>query len=77
MDSIQVIAIFDVGKTNKKLFLFDEKYNIQYEESIQLKEIIDDDGDACEDLKALTDWIKNTFEKILHLPGFHVKAINF
>ncbi len=77
MGPIPVIAIFDVGKTNKKIFLFDEKYNIVFEESIQLQETVDEDGDACEDLSLLTEWEKNTFEKILGLPGFQIKAINF
>ena len=31
MASIPVIAIFDVGKTNKKLFLCDSQYKIVYE----------------------------------------------
>jgi sugar (pentulose or hexulose) kinase len=72
-----VIAIFDIGKTNKKLFLFDEKYNKVLEETVQLKETVDEDGDACEDLTMLTDWVKGSFEKIIQLPGFQIKAINF
>jgi hypothetical protein len=31
MSAIPVIAVFDVGKTNKKLFLFDENYKIVFE----------------------------------------------
>jgi sugar (pentulose or hexulose) kinase len=77
MSAIAVIAIFDVGKTNKKVFLFDEKYNKVFEESTQLKETADEDGDVCEDLTMLTEWVKNTFKKIIQLPGFQIKAINF
>ena len=77
MSTIQVIAIFDIGKTNKKIFLFDKKYNKVFEESIQLKETVDEDGDACEDLALLTEWVKNTYQKIMQLPGFQIKAINF
>ncbi len=77
MSHIPVIAIFDVGKTNKKLFLFDEKYGKVYEETVQLKETTDEDGDACEDLSMLTDWVRNSFERVMRLPGFEVKAINF
>ncbi|WP_246229511.1 hypothetical protein [Mucilaginibacter humi] len=36
MNPIPVIAVFDVGKTNKKLFLFDESYNIVFERSASL-----------------------------------------
>ncbi|HEY9364476.1 MAG TPA: FGGY family carbohydrate kinase, partial [Chitinophagaceae bacterium] len=77
MHQVPVIAIFDVGKTNKKLFLFNEKYEKVYEESIQLKETTDEDGDACEDLALLTEWVKNRFENVMQLPGFEIKAINF
>ena len=47
MSAISVIAIFDVGKTNKKIFLFDEKYNKVFEETTQLKETADEDADVC------------------------------
>jgi sugar (pentulose or hexulose) kinase len=77
MHQVPVIAIFDVGKTNKKLFLFNEKYEKVYEESIQLKETTDEDGDACEDLALLSEWLRNRFENVMQLPGFEIKAINF
>jgi len=54
---LPVILIFDVGKTNKKLLLFDEDYKIVYEQTVQLKEIEDEDGFPCEDVFALTNWI--------------------
>ncbi|HTQ66806.1 MAG TPA: FGGY family carbohydrate kinase [Puia sp.] len=73
----KVIAIFDVGKTNKKLILFDEQYYPVYEKSIQLPEIVDEDGFPCEDLQALTDWIKNSFHSILSGNQFDLRAINF
>ena len=74
---IPVIAIFDVGKTNKKLLLFNERYQKVYEETVQLKESVDEDGDACENLGALTDWVRDSFNKILQLPAYEIKAINF
>ena len=47
MNKIPSIAIYDVGKTNKKLILFDEQYSVVYEESIQLPETKDEDGFSC------------------------------
>jgi glycerol kinase len=44
MKRIPVIAVFDVGKTNKKLFLFDQDYKIVYEKSARFTEIVDEDG---------------------------------
>lgn len=50
---IPVVAIFDVGKTNKKLFLFDEHYHIVFERSARFLETTDEDGDPCENLESL------------------------
>lgn len=71
------IAILDVGKTNKKLMLFDEQYNMIYESSAKLDETTDEDGFACEDVTALTQWIKESVEQILLNNAFDIKAINF
>jgi sugar (pentulose or hexulose) kinase len=76
MHATPVIAIFDVGKTNKKLFLFDAQYRIVYEESTQLPETADEDGFPCEDVQALTSWIKRSFQRVTSLQGFTVKAVN-
>ncbi len=72
-----VIAIFDIGKTNKKLFLFDEQYKIVLEKSTQFDETQDEDGDNCEDLDLLNAWVTKTFEEVLNLPEFAIKALNF
>ena len=77
MNKIPSIAIYDVGKTNKKLILFDEQYSVVYEESIQLPETKDEDGFSCEDVVALTAWIKNSFHQIQADSRFEVKAVNF
>ncbi|MEP7376992.1 MAG: FGGY family carbohydrate kinase [Chitinophagaceae bacterium] len=77
MNPTKVIAIFDVGKTNKKLLLFDEQYKLVYEESKQLDEITDEDGFACEDVSALTQWVKDSFSKLIKENFFKIKAVNF
>ena len=77
MSKQNVIAIFDVGKTNKKLFLFDEGYKMVYEESTQLEEIKDEDGFPCEDVEELTSWLKDSFQKILLDDRFEIRAVNF
>ena len=43
---MNVVAIFDIGKTNKKVFLFNEHYQIVWEKSINLEETVDEDGFA-------------------------------
>ena len=57
--------------------MFDEDYNVVYETSTQLKETTDDDGFACEDVNALTIWIKNSFKSISENKLFDIRALNF
>ncbi|GGA99519.1 FGGY-family carbohydrate kinase [Puia dinghuensis] len=70
-----VIAIFDIGKTNKKLFLFDEQYNIVWERSCICEQTTDEDGEPCEDLTRLTGFIHASLAGIP--AAFMLKAINF
>ncbi len=72
-----VIAIFDVGKTNKKLFLFDENYNIVFERTARFSETVDEDGDACENLESLRSSVFDSLQEVLNNKAFNVKAINF
>ncbi len=74
---IPVIAIVDVGKTNKKLFLFDRQYQIVWERTEQFAETVDDDGDPCEDLDRLTEWMLASVDEVLALTQFDVQALNF
>lgn len=77
MQKTPVIAIFDIGKTNKKLLLFDEQYNLVQEQSEQFAETADEDAFACEDIKALTQWVTNSFETVTGSHQFEIKAVNF
>jgi sugar (pentulose or hexulose) kinase len=77
MNPTPVIAIFDVGKTNKKLFLFDEHYRIVFEKTLQFSETVDEDGDACENLEALTAWGRDSLKELMELNQFDIKALNF
>lgn len=77
MASTPVIAIFDIGKTNKKLFLFDSQYRMVYERSSQFEEIVDEDGDPCENLGALRSSVFSLLREVLQKEEFDVKAVNF
>ena len=72
-----VIAIIDVGKTNKKLLLFDEQYKIVYERSARFIETIDEDGDACENLASLRKSVFDSLHDIFSKKQFSIKALNF
>ena len=77
MGKQNVIAIFDVGKTNKKLFLFDENYQIVFEKSARFFETVDEDGDPCENLESLRLSIFDSLREVFRLSQFNIKAINF
>ena len=74
---VKVNAVFDIGKTNKKFFLFDDNYNEVHREYVNLPLTVDDDGFETEDLEALRGWIKKTFDTILENQEFDVKTLNF
>lgn len=77
MEEIPVIAIIDVGKTNKKLFLFDEDYKIVYEKTARFSEIEDEDGFPCENLESLRLSVFDSLCQVFRKKEFKVKAINF
>ncbi|MBC7848337.1 MAG: carbohydrate kinase [Chitinophagaceae bacterium] len=76
MPTIPVIAIFDIGKTNKKLFLFDEEYNVVFEKSVRLKETVDGDGESAEDVDALKKFVLDSLREINSNDSFAVRAVN-
>jgi sugar (pentulose or hexulose) kinase len=77
MNKHPVIAIFDVGKTNKKLFLFDENYKIVFERSARFTETVDEDGFPCENLDSLKLSVFDSLREVFRLKDFEIKAINF
>ncbi|PCJ94483.1 MAG: carbohydrate kinase [Flavobacteriaceae bacterium] len=77
MKKIKVTAVFDIGKTNKKFFLFDSKYQEVHKEFTQFTEIEDEDGYPTENLPALQQWIRRVLDRILSDKAYDVKAINF
>ncbi|WP_121809438.1 FGGY-family carbohydrate kinase [Mucilaginibacter kameinonensis] len=77
MEPIPVIAVFDVGKTNKKLFLFDQNYKIVFERTARFLETHDEDGDACENLDSLRLSVFDSLREIFKHKEFDLKAVNF
>ena len=71
-----MIAVFDIGKTNKKCFVFDEDYRIVLEQTTQLPETADEDGEPGENLSLLQNWVSSVLREILADPRFQIRAIN-
>ncbi|HEY2726805.1 MAG TPA: FGGY family carbohydrate kinase, partial [Parafilimonas sp.] len=77
MSKQDVILIFDVGKTNKKLFLFNKQYKLVHEQSQMFEETKDEDGFACEDIEALSKWIREKYWEISLHKDFNILGVNF
>ncbi|SMO48944.1 FGGY-family carbohydrate kinase [Fodinibius sediminis] len=72
-----VTAVFDIGKTNKKFFLFDEDYSILQKQQTTLDQQEDEDGDPCEDLRQLEYWMLNKLEAACRDEEIDIRALNF
>ena len=72
-----VTAVFDIGKTNKKLLLFDEQYRVVFEHAENLPETTDEDGFPCEDLERLKGFVFKSLEQVLNHPDWEIRALNF
>ncbi len=74
---IKVTAVFDIGRTNKKFFLFDENFQEVHREYTRFDEIEDEDGYPTENLSALEIWAKEVFDKMLDSDAYEIEALNF
>lgn len=73
----KVTAVFDIGKTNKKFFLFDEDFNEVERAYIRFDEVTDEDGFEGENLNVLVAWMQETFENLLSNDQYTVQSLNF
>jgi sugar (pentulose or hexulose) kinase len=73
----KVIAVFDVGKTNKKLLLFDFNLKLVLEQEIRVAEKRDDDGFECDNIELIEKWIKESINKLVHSEKYDLTALNF
>ncbi len=72
-----VIAIFDIGKTNKKMILFNYDLKVVFESEQKFAEIIDDDGFECDDIELIEKWILESLSELVHSDKYDLKAVNF
>ncbi|MCK5440558.1 MAG: carbohydrate kinase [Maribacter sp.] len=73
----KVTAIFDIGRTNKKFFLFDKDFKEVYREYIRFDEIVDEEGYPTDDLQALEVWAKEVFDRMMNAPEYDIETLNF
>ena len=72
-----VTAIFDIGKTNKKLILFNDDLRVVSDTDHKFPEILDDDGFECDDIELIEKWIKDSLSRLVHSDKYELKAVNF
>ncbi len=73
---VPVIAVFDIGRTNKKLILFDDGLKLVAEKQIRIDDTIDDDGFPAEDLVQLASWIRESIAEVEQSGKYSIKAVN-
>ncbi len=72
-----VIAIYDIGKTNKKIILFNEEFKMISEIEEKFAETTDDDGFECDDIDHIEKWVKESLTELIHSDKYDLKAVNF
>lgn len=77
MEKLEVIGVIDVGKTNKKLLLFNRRYEVVFEWTEKMPETVDEDGFACEDVSRLGSSILNLIDKAVSDDRFVISALHF
>lgn len=56
--------VLDIGKTHKKCYVFNESFQVLFEQSDSLPQTTDEDGHSCEDIRLLTEWIRGSYTKL-------------
>jgi sugar (pentulose or hexulose) kinase len=73
----KVFAIFDIGKTNKKLLLFDYNLRLVSELETRFPEKLDDDGFECDNIELIEKWINDSITFLIHSDKYDLTAVNF
>ncbi len=71
------VLIFDIGKTNKKIIVFDIGLKIIHEEETVFKEIPDDDGFKGDNIESLEQWMLEACTRYIKDDRFVLRGINF
>ena len=72
-----IIAIFDIGKTNKKLLLFNYKAELVHQQEEKFPVIKDEDGIECDDIDRIERWIFESLQELARHPHYDLKGVNF
>ena len=73
----KVLAVFDIGKTNKKLLLFDDSFKVVKAWEEKFPVITDEDGDECDDIDLITNWMKSEVQNLVEGDEYELAGVNF
>ncbi len=73
----KVLAIFDIGKTNKKLLLFNAQLDVVHHFEEKFPTIVDEDGFECDDIELIEKWVKHSIHQIIKENKFTICGVNF
>ena len=76
MPAQPVIAILDIGKTNKKILLFNQQYEVVFEQTARFAETVDEDNFPCENLESLRTSVLDSLRMVFRKRSVVIKAIN-
>ncbi len=74
---MDVIAIFDVGHSSKRLLLFDYGLNIVHQEEKLFLEIHDGRGVPCDDVSVISSWMNARLTDVIQRGDYEIKGLNF
>ena len=73
----RVVAIFDIGKTNKKLLLFNGNAELVHQAEEKFPVTIDEDGFECDDIALVEKWIIESVHNLASSKEYELRGINF
>lgn len=75
--NMDVIAIFDVGRSSKRFLLYDYGLNIVHQEEKLFAEIHDGKGIPCDNVTAITEWMKARLNDVIRTGDYEIRGLNF
>jgi len=70
------ILIFDIGKTTKKVLVFDYQFHVLDEQTVTFPEIPDDDGFPSDDLVRISAWVVEKYREYVTKPEYLITHCN-
>lgn len=77
MSITNVLAVFDIGKTNKKFLLFNQDFDLVYQHEQKFITSVDEDGFECDDIAEIQSWIQQSLTDVITDRKFAIEGVNF